>query len=165
MFIKLLLLTIYTWSYYCPQSVYTNKKASKAHDYLRMVEKDLQFSNCEVEIALCEKSESEVSPDSTPVAEIYIVDDKGREAYLPMTFEGSWFRNRLKVVVNDTTLHYRIRDRNYEPELGRTEFYRFEMRKVWGSFYDVEAVELGLYATNTQLNQSNGNDSHWFVCN
>jgi len=164
MFIKIFLLTYGLWAYYCPESVYTDQRASEVHDYLSEVDQALFFNNCEVEILLCDKSDVEFSEKSAPVAEIFILDDKGREAYLPIVFDVDDIRQRVKLILNKITFHYQRKDTNYEDQLGRTENYRFEMRKEAGSAGGVEIVELGIYATYTQLNQSNGNDSHWFVC-
>jgi len=164
MLIKMLLLSVLTWADYCPEYLYESESALKAYNFLAALDQNLRFKKCDVEIVLCDKSTKEKGLLTSPVAKVYIIDSLGREAYLPITFDDGLDLVHQDSLVNKRTFYYEKKDTNYEPELGRTEFYRFEIRKKWGSDTEIERIELGVYSTNTQLNHSSGNDSHWYIC-
>ncbi len=160
----LVLLTSSTaFTYSCPDRIDKRKQAQATHQYLEKFKGRYQLGVCQVEITTCDFSEESVN--GNPIAEVFLLDQYGREVYLSLEYpeQESWYL-KTKTKWNDVMLNYRKRDRHYEEELGRTEHYRLEILSDWNDVNTIDSIHLGVYSTNNQLNQWNGNDSTWSIC-
>jgi hypothetical protein len=115
-----------------------------------------EIQNCRVEITVCAKGK--VEDHSQVVAEIYIVDAKGREAFVPLTLNLS---EKIEARANfyPQTMYYLNRDKYFEEESGRTETTRLEMVVHKAG---ILSLDVGQYATNKRL--SGPSASRWFNC-
>lgn len=164
MFVLILIFSpLFLEAYSCPSYLIQSDKAQKSYDWLERFKGQFQLHNCEVEIIVCDP-QGEPS-DSAPVGELLLVTENGREAYISIDFpeEYSW-RFNTNIKSYPRSLYYRKKDRYYEPINGRTEIWQLEFRTLWNDLNELNHLEVGIYQTNSQLNQTNGNDSHWFVC-
>lgn len=161
LFLFLWSLSLQAMAYSCPNYLKENSKALKVLDFIKSRQGQFTLGSCQVEIITCE--EWEETNTLTPVAEILIIDRLGREAYMVLNYpqkETSFFSTKTQL--NKKMLHYEKVDKLYEQEFGRTEATRFEM--ILDSDGKFKKIELGLYSTYKKLNQANGNDSMWIVC-
>lgn len=160
----ILIFTTYsTQAYDCPQYLEQRSDAKKTLQWLKNFEGLRQVGECQVEIILCK--ESTTYNQAAPLGEILVIDDKGREAYISIDFpekNSPVFSTKIKS--HSRMLNINKKDRFYEEINGRTEVWRLEMRTGWFDTRQLKAFELGIYSTNNQLNQSNGNDSYWYTC-
>lgn len=158
-----LLISPYLFSYPCPKSVEKVKEAQAAHDFLEKFKGQYQLGACQVEITTC--SWDEESNQETPVAEVFLLDQYNRETYISLEFpiQESPLLN-TKTQWNKRLLNYKKKDRHYEDHLGRTEHYQLEILTDWDDTTKINSLHLGSYSTNNQLNQTNGNDSIWSIC-
>jgi hypothetical protein len=147
----------------CPLYVQSNPKAVAAMEFLNRFQGRFSLGKCQVEILACEGWEDTIQ--ALPIAEVLITDDKGREAYVAIAFpkeESEYFNTTTRV--SERRFHYEKKDRFYEQVYGRTEVTRFEMRTEFDDKNELRKMDMGIYSTNFQLNQANGNDSEWFNC-
>jgi hypothetical protein len=147
----------------CPEYLKEKPKALKALEFLKRWPGKFALGRCQIEVFTC--SGWEKSTDSTPIAEILISDDQGREAYASLQYpevESSFFKT--KTLVQDKVLHFEKTDRFYEDEFGRTEVLRLELVTDWKDPQQLKHLELGIYSTHHQLDKADGNKSEWFVC-
>ena len=150
-------------AYHCPPAVQDNPQALQTQEWLQQFKGLQELHGCEIEIEVCETGE--VGAKSNPVGEIFLTDSRGREAYLLLDFpEKELKKVRVRTIHSPRLLQYKKQDRHYEDVNGRVEHWQLEMRTLWGDSETLDVLELGIYTTNDQLNQPNGNDSYWFVC-
>ena len=163
LFVFILLFSLSSNAYYCPTYIDSNSEAAKAHQWLNEYKGVTELHGCNVEITVCEKSDK--INNTAPIGEILIQTPDGREAYLFLDFpDENTPELHTKVKTSKRAFHFYKKDRFYEEENGRTEVWRFEIRTLWEDPKILNVLELGVYTTNSNLNQSNGNESHWFVC-
>lgn len=149
-------------AYNCPPELKTSEKAQKTLEWLTKFQDVKELHGCQLEIVPCE---NEGEQEGAPVGEIFLVDQQGREAYLQLDFPPeAEDKVHVRVISNKRTLNYKKTDRYYEEENGRTEIWQLEMRTLWEDQDTLNVLELGIYSTNNQLDQPNGNDSHWYTC-
>lgn len=162
-FVLLSLAPSFTWGYSCPSWFKTHSEAQAIHAWLTRFKNIEELHGCKIEIEVCDVGSEEA--DDAPIGEVLIVTPDNREAYLSIDFaehESYWFKTKVKQ--HKRSIVYTKRDRYYEPINGRTEFWQLEFQTEWDDTQLLKNVELGIYTTHSQLNQPNGNDSHWFVC-
>jgi hypothetical protein len=163
LFLFFILMPLAAQAYECPKYIQNNAKALKALDFVKRFKGQFQLGKCQVEILTCEGWTED--DKSNPIAELLIVDGKGREVYATMSypeFESEYIST--KTSVSKRRLHFEKKDRLFEEEFGRTEVIRLEFKTEYGDEDQLQFIELGTYSTNHALNNSNGNDSKWFIC-
>ncbi len=150
------------WAYSCPKDLQNTRRAVELHHWLNHFQGRLQVGGCQIEITACDLS---AEPGiSSMIGEIYIVDKRGREAYLPLSYIPPGSREgETHIQFFKQRLVYLKRDKLYEEEYGRTEVYRLDMR-VSPDYTRIVKLDLGTYATNKKLNMPNGNQSRWYNC-
>jgi hypothetical protein len=147
----------------CPNYFQSNSKAMASLEFLSRFNGSFELGSCKVEIVMCEGWEE--TSKTLPLAEVLITDKRGREGYVSIVFpqeESKYLKTTTKL--SDRLFHYEKKDRFYEEVYGRTEVDRFEMRTEYDDHNQLKKMELGIYSTNFQLNQPNGNDSVWYNC-
>lgn len=158
-----LLFPIGAKAYHCPSYINDNQNAQRAQEWLQKFRGINELHGCEVEIEVCEKGD--LVNETAPIGEVLLKTSDGRESYLSIDFPDVESPHLdTQVVVSTTAFHFTKKDRFYEKINGRTEVWRFEMRTRWKEPETLNVLELGVYTTNSQLNQDNGNDSQWFIC-
>ncbi len=150
-------------AYYCPSTLNNNKNAQIVFEWLNRFSHERTLQDCQIEITVCEPHQ-EVN-ESAPIGEILVKTSDGRMAYLSFDFPHKEDQ-RYKATIKSSTraLYYKKEDRYFEHINGRTEVWQFEIRTNWDDKTKLEHLDLGLYTTHSQLNQANGNDSHWYNC-
>ncbi len=159
----MLLIGLEVRAYLCPSEIATNQEAINAHAWLKQYSGVRNLGSCRLEFIVCEPGDS--FDEDAPIAEVLLQLEDGREAYVSVDFpKAPEWRFQTYIYSGKRAMHYRKVDRYFEPIEGRTEVWQFEIQTQWGDPTVLKTVEMGIYSTNTQLNQSNGNDSHWFIC-
>lgn len=161
-FVLPFLFSFQAYAYNCPSYLESHPDAQKAYEWLLRFEGTRELAGCHLEIVVCDPSAT--PKHYSPLAEVYIKTPEGRDVYLAVDFTDS-DEITSELITNSRTFHYLKRDRYYETVEGRTEVWRLEIRTLWGDKSELDLAELGVYTTNRQLNQANGNDSRWYVCN
>lgn len=148
-------------AYPCPSSVSRDADAKLLHDWLMRFAGKFQMPGCQVEILACDEDQID---DNSLIGEVYVIDQKKREAYIPVVYVKSQ-PAKLKTMVDASKriIDYIEVDRFYEPEFGKTELYQLELRsdKKTGK---LRRLDIGTYSTNKALHQTNGNQSRWYNC-
>jgi hypothetical protein len=137
-------------AYTCPPSM--TDKQSKLQQWLEPWRGVHEMPGCRVEITVCAPGGEEDT--GAVLAEVYVTDDKGREAYLPLTYADS-AKIETRARYYPRTLNYLKRDKFREEEYGRTETSRLEITLARDRS-GIKSLDLGLYATNKPL--------RWFNC-
>lgn len=151
-------------AYDCPPYVESDPRADITYQWLSKFKDVKELHGCRLEIIVCEKTDT--VDVSAPVGEILVTDVEGREGYLAIDFpeiDKKYIHTR--VLKNKRMYNYKKKDRFFEKENGRTEVWHLEMVTDWHNVDLLKSLDLGIYATNKQLNQPNGNDSRWYNCN
>lgn len=167
LFVSIFFFPLLSSAYMCPAYLKGNESALKAWEFVQRFQGRFQLGKCQIEILACDGwgdggSEGKMN---SPIAEILIVDHKGREAYTAISYpveQGSYISTVTKA--SRRRLHYEKKDRLYEDEFGRTEVTRLEFKTHYGDEERLKYIHLGTYSTNNALNDSNGNDSMWYIC-
>ncbi len=115
-----------------------------------------EIQNCRVEITVCTKGKGD--DFSQVVAEIFIKDAKGREAYVPLTL-GQSDKIEAHAAIYPRTMYYIVRDKYFEAENGRSETIRLEMVVAKDG---IKSLDIGQYATNKRLRGPSA--SRWYNC-
>ena len=151
-------------AYPCPNNLDSHKEAATALQWLVNHSGQKQLGDCQVEITHCDSAQ--VPSARSTIGEILMIDSKGREFYFNIRVpEKSVRKVNTKFDVNPYSLWVRQKNTYFEEENGRTEAWRLEIQSKWGDPMTLKRIEMGVYTTNSQLNQWwNGNDSHWMVC-
>ncbi len=159
----LLFFPVVALGYSCPPTLESSKSAQAVHSWLSRFVDVKELHGCVLDIRVCESGAT--VEDDAPIGEILVVTLDGREGYLSVDFPlaDSW-RFRTKVKNYSKAIYYRKKDRYYEEVEGRTEVWQLELRTLWDDPNVLDHLDLGIYSTHSQLNQDNGNDSHWFNC-
>ncbi len=147
----------------CPEYLKLNSRALQALEFLQRWPRTFRLGKCRIEVFTCKGWQTTSS--TVPMAEILILDEKGREAYASIQYpqeESPYFET--KTLTQQKMLHYEKVDRFYEAEFGRTEALRLELVTDWKNPQELKLLELGLYSTNHQLKGPDGNTSEWFRC-
>lgn len=150
------------WGYPCPRDLETSKDKKTLHDWLVRLRGHRMIEGCKIEVTACDATEPR--SDSQILGEIYVVDFRNREAYLPLLIadrKNEKIQTQLKAYPN--SFFYIKWDYYYENELGQTETYRLDIRMTRDG-RGVRSLDLGTYSTNKALNQPNGNRSRWYNC-
>jgi hypothetical protein len=141
----LLLFSSAATAYTCPSGM--NEEQAKLQRWLEPWRGVHELKGCRIEITVCAPDQTEET--GAVLAEVYVTDDKGREAYVPLTGTDS-ARIQSRARYYPRTLNYLKRDKYREAEFGRTETTRLEitlMRDRSG----IESLDFGIYATNKPL--------------
>jgi hypothetical protein len=163
LFLFLLLGSPKIWAYPCPQNLSLHKEGQTAYQWMKKIKGQWNLKNCRLEITVCNGQEP--SNAQNLIGELYLIDEAGREAYLPVTvMEKPLPKIKTQVKEGRRWFYYFRSDRFYEQDLGRTEAYRLEVRMSRKDPSQLEGLDLGTYSTHHQLNQPNGNDSRWYNC-
>ncbi|MBX3022676.1 MAG: hypothetical protein KF799_13470 [Bdellovibrionales bacterium] len=150
-------------AYPCPKAIETDPQTIGAKRWLERFQGQHQMRGCQVEITVCNEQEPHVV--GGPLAEVYILDEAGREAYLPLVpVAEDTPRMQASMQIHRRSLYYLKKDSFHEPELGRTEVYRLELKTEWDNLDKFNHVSLGTYSTNRRLRHRNGNESRWYNC-
>ena len=158
------------WGYNCPTYITTNTQAKIIHTWLNDFKHVSQIHGCEIELVACNFESGEFD-DSSPIGEALITTKKGRTGYIQISFpkderEIPFAKSEMKS--GRGYLNYHQWDYNNEPTEGAIQKWNLNFTKKKykknSMFYELEQITLGIYSHNRQLNQSNGNDSRWFIC-
>ncbi len=150
-------------AYNCPSTIMESKKAQTLYKWMNRFSTTKTLNGCELEITVCEPLLP--ANETAPIAEILVKTADQRWAYLSVDVpHQADQRYKTTVKASSRAIYYKKEDRYFEPINGKTEVWQFELRTNWDDKSQLEYLELGLYTTNSQLNQPNGNDSHWFNC-
>lgn len=154
---------VQAWAYPCPATFRQDPQAQETVQWLSRFGGQTDFPNCHIEITTCDPGE--LGPEQAPLAELYIVDAKGREAYLPISLvaEGTP-KIETSIRLRERSLYYIKKDRFEEPEFGRTEAYRLEIRTEPKDLQVLRGLDLGTYSTNKKIHTPDGNQSRWYNC-
>ena len=159
----IILFSVNSYSYNCAN--YTKEKpiAMKALKFIKKFQGKFKLGACDVEITVCDGWEETI--ENRPLAEIMLVDQYDREIYMTLAYpeEQSWYF-ATKTQINKRMLNFKKWDRYYEEDLGRTEHEQVEILTEWDNVNKISSLHVGMYSTNNQLNQPNGNDSTWSIC-
>lgn len=150
------------WSYPCPTDLESHREKKALHEWLIRLRGHRMIEGCKIEITACDPSEART--ESQILGEVYVVDFRNREAYLPMTIADTAnpkIRTQLKAYPN--SFFYTKWDYYYESQFGRTETYRLDIRMTRDG-RGVRSLALGTYSTYKALNHPNGNQSRWYNC-
>lgn len=160
--ILLLLCASQAFAYPCPSDMETNKTKRNLYSWISRFKGTHGLSGCAIEITACNPTEAR--SDSQVLAEVYVVDRRRREAYLPVTIAES---TNTKIHTTShpyrKALYYVKSDYFYEPELGRTETYQLDLL-LDEKTTRLESLDLGTYSTNKALHGEDGNQSRWWTC-
>lgn len=137
-------------AYTCPPAM--TERQAKLQRWLEPWRGVHEFNGCRAEITVCEPGQEEGA--GTVLAEVYVTDDKRREAYLPLTAADTE-KIETRASYYPRTLNYLKRDKFKEEEYGRTETTRLEIT-LMRDRSAIKTLDLGLYATNKPL--------RWFNC-
>lgn len=162
-FILISVLSFKTMAYGCPAYTESSPQVLKTLNFIKPHAGVFQLGRCRVEIVTCNGSEDVET--STPLAEIYIQEDSGREVYTTITYPVAKSKQFFtKTKIGKRILHFEKTDKMYEDEFGRTEVSRLELIVDPSDSSILKRIELGIYSTNKALNSLNGNKSEWFIC-
>src|SRR4051794_12232553 len=87
------------WSYTCPQVLKSDVQAQRVFRWLNQLKGSFDLANCKVEITACDPLE--LGPRNPYIGEIYLVEQSGREAYLPVTVVTAE-DSKMKTVVEES---------------------------------------------------------------
>lgn len=125
----------------CQYQPMQSAKANRATEFIKSISGSYQSRDCKMTIETCERAET---PVGSTVAHILVVDEKGREAYLPIDFqETDAKRTRYTIQNGSRMFHYEYRDLNPDPAGGRRAVYYFEAVKT-SDLTKLEYIELGV---------------------
>lgn len=142
------------WAYHCPTEMTAQQE--ELRKWFEPLRGTYEIRNCRVEITVCAPESGE---EANPiVAEVYIVDHRGREAYLPLNLADSQ-KISARAEFYRRTLFYIKRDKYYETEFGRTETSRLQIVLDENG---IKSLDLGMYATNKRLRGPSA--SRWYNC-
>lgn len=160
-----LMLSIYglnSWAYSCPADVNTNPNAKAVFAWMSRFQGKQNMRGCYVEITVCDPNEAHEG--GAVIGEIYIVDDKQREAYLPLTtVNGEAGKIKTSIEAYNKNFYYIKFDYYFEPEFGRSEAYRLDLHLDPSGQY-LKSLALGTYATRKKIHSPSGNRSRWYNC-
>lgn len=126
----------------CQYQPLGSAKAVRATAFMTSIDGSYQSPECKMTIEMCEQAE--VPGVGSTVGHILVVDDKGRESYLPLDFqETPAKRTRYEIQNGSRMFHYEYRDSNPDPAGGRRAVYYFEAVKT-SDLTKLEYIELGV---------------------
>lgn len=150
-------------AYNCPATLQQQTQAQETHAWLDKFAGQFELHGCQVEITRCTPSSK--NNEGAPIGEIFLQTPDGREAYVSVDFAPhNDLKLRTQAHAFTRALNYERRDLYFEEINGRTEFWQLELHTLWEDTDTLDVIDLGIYTTNSQLNQRNGNQSHWFNC-
>lgn len=156
---KALLGIFFLWSctasaYNCPAGMTADQE--KLRRWLHPWGGTHELQNCRVEVTVCTAGPTD--DDTQIVAEVFIIDAKGREAYVPISLAQSE-KIEAQADFYPRTMFYLKRDKYYETQNGRTETSRLEITL---NKKGIESLDLGVYATKKRLRGPS--KSRWYNC-
>ena len=160
--ILLFLLTpLNLWAYACPSALEAKPESVEIYSWLERFQGQQTVGRCTVEITACDINIERTAGGI--LGEIYVVDENKREAYLPILWSERNSRIQTELEAGNKYLHYVKYDYFFEPEYGRTESYRLELR-LNSKGNALGELNLGTYATRKKLHSPDGNQSRWYNC-
>ncbi len=149
-------------AYPCPADLEAVKAKRLLHNWVSQFKGQHVIAGCKVEFTACNPLEPR--GDGQMLAELYIVDYRRREAYLPLIIVPSGNpKVRTSLEAYPKSLFYIKWDYFYEKEFGETETYRLDIR-LTEKGNAIESIDLGTYSTNKALDLPGGTQSRWYNC-
>lgn len=147
----------------CSQYVARDAKMARALEFLRRYEGSYTLGKCQIELQVC--GEISVENDrGEMVADLLIVDERGREFYAPIYFLRSvsdrfWFELRNGRIM----LHYRYEDRLPNPYTSGVESIHLEILSEWDD-PALNVIQMGYYLKKDYIEKNRKHRYQWVHC-
>lgn len=149
-------------AYSCPADFDVDQRKKVFHDWIGRFKGRFSLKGCQVEITVCDPKMART--EGSMIGEIFLVDRRGREAYLPLHLVSKGNpKIRTSLQAHPKTLYYLKYDYFYEEELGQTEGYQLDLRLEPGTG-EIKDIDLGIYASHKKLKRPDGTKSRWYNC-
>jgi len=147
----------------CSHYVGEDPKMTRALDFLRRYQGSYTFGRCQIELHVC-AGFSESNDRGDLVADLLVIDPRGREFYAPIYFlEATSDRFWYELQNGRIMFHYKYEDRLPNPLTMGVESIHLEILSQWDQ-PALKSLHLGYYLKKDFAEKNRKHKYQWAIC-